>query len=111
MLISMFFFLSFFPTHSINTDGRWITDDYYESKVLEDISAKGLQAGDLVGAATGGGGGVYRAGPTTLFGGNGWGPYSDGPLNAVRKSVLSLDGVTEENWNTDFTIDRQKITH
>jgi chromatin structure-remodeling complex protein RSC7 len=47
----------------------------------------------------GGGGGVYRAGgPTTLFGGNGWGPYSDGPLNAVRKSILSRDGVGEENW-------------
>jgi chromatin structure-remodeling complex protein RSC7 len=121
----------------MDTDGRWVTDDYYESKVLEDITAKGLQTGDLVGdlpdpnapshthttelssllgtldrslgptgalagggAATGGGGGgVYRAGgPTTLFGGNGWGPYSDGPLNAVRKSVLSRDGVTEENW-------------
>jgi chromatin structure-remodeling complex protein RSC7 len=47
----------------------------------------------------GGGGGVYRAGgPTTLFGGSGWGPYSDGPLNAVRKSILSRDGVGEENW-------------
>jgi chromatin structure-remodeling complex protein RSC7 len=33
-----------------------------------------------------------------LFGGNGWGPYSDGPLNAVRKSILSRDGVGEENW-------------
>ena len=44
-------------------------------------------------------GGIYRSGgPTTLFGGSGWGPYSDGPLNAVRKSVLSRDGVTEENW-------------
>ena len=39
----------FLPNSSINTDRRWITDDYYESKVLEDISAKGLQAGDLVG--------------------------------------------------------------
>lgn len=47
----------------------------------------------------GGGGGVYRAGgPTTLFGASGWGPYSDGPLNAVRKSILSRDGVGEENW-------------
>lgn len=43
--------------------------------------------------------GIYRAGgPTTIFGGSGWGPFSDGPLNAVRKSLLSRDGVTEENW-------------
>jgi chromatin structure-remodeling complex protein RSC7 len=49
--------------------------------------------------ASGGTGGVYRAGgPTTLFGNAGWGPYSDGPLNAVRKSLLSRDGVGEENW-------------
>ena len=33
-----------------------------------------------------------------MFGGVGWGPYSDGPLNAVRKSILSRDGVGEENW-------------
>jgi chromatin structure-remodeling complex protein RSC7 len=33
-----------------------------------------------------------------LFGGIGWGPYSDGPLNAVRKSILSRDGIGEENW-------------
>lgn len=95
---------------------------------MEEITARGLKAGDLVGelpdpnaahhnnelsalnatatAASnkverggGGGGGVYRAGgPTTLFGGIGWGPYSDGPLNAVRKSILSRDGVGEENW-------------
>ena len=110
-------------------DGKWVVDDYYEDKVLEEITARGLKAGDLVGelpdpnaahhnnelsalnatatAASnkvergggGGGGGVYRAGgPTTLFGGIGWGPYSDGPLNAVRKSILSRDGVGEENW-------------
>lgn len=43
--------------------------------------------------------GIYRAGgPTTIFGGSGWGPYSDGPLNAVRKSYLTRDGVNEENW-------------
>ena len=95
---------------------------------MEEITARGLKAGDPVGelpdpnathhsnelsalnatatAASnknerggGGGGGVYRAGgPTTLFGGIGWGPYSDGPLNAVRKSILSRDGVGEENW-------------
>jgi len=106
-------------------DGRWVTDDYYEDKVLAEITAKGLKAGDLVGelpdpnapsqpqqdlasnlnasfnpnVTGGGGGGIYRAGgPTTIFGGSGWGPFSDGPLNAVRKSLLSRDGVTEENW-------------
>ena len=42
---------------------------------------------------------MYRpGGPTTIFGSTGWGPFSDGPLNAVRKSVLSRDGVTEDNW-------------
>jgi len=102
-------------------DGRWVVDDYYEDKVLEDITAMGLQPGDLVGdlqdpstqtelaqltggdkqsrVERGGGGGIYRAGgPTTMFGGSGWGPYSDGPLNAVRKSLLTRDGLTEENW-------------
>ena len=114
-------------------DGRWVVDDYYESKVLDEITARGLKAGDLVGdlpdpnaqhqqhntelnalmggtsldrgilggagGPSGSGGGIYRAGgPTTLFGGSGWGPYSDGPLNAVRKSILSRDGVSEENW-------------
>jgi chromatin structure-remodeling complex protein RSC7 len=96
-------------------------DDYYEDKVLEEITALGLQPGDFVGdlqdpstqtelaQLTGGdkqsrveragGGGLYRAGgPTTIFGGSGWGPYSDGPLNAVRKSMLTRDGLTEENW-------------
>ena len=96
-------------------------DDYNEDKVLEEITAMGLQPGDLVGdlqdpstqtelaqltggdkqsrTERGGGGGLYRAGgPTTIFGGSGWGPYSDGPLNAVRKSMLTRDGLTEENW-------------
>lgn len=111
------------------TDGRWVVDDYYEEKVVEEITARGLKAGDPVGelpdpnathhsnelsslnAASnanagnkadrggGGAGGIYRAGgPTTIFGGSGWGPYSDGPLNAVRKSILSRDGVAEDNW-------------
>ncbi|KAI0356889.1 hypothetical protein OH77DRAFT_1400246 [Trametes cingulata] len=109
-------------------DGRWVVDDYYEDKALEEITAKGLKPGDLVGelqdptnAATevaqltagtsaagaqggksdrsGAGLGMYRAGgPTTIFGGSGWGPYSDGPLNAVRKSYLTREGVNEENW-------------
>src|SRR6266550_1957490 len=108
----------------MTSDGRWVVDDYYEDKVLEEITAKGLKPGDLVGelpdpnaphhtgdptalgagagagkAERGSGGGVYRAGgPTTIFGGSGLGPFSDGPLNAVRKSLLSRDGVTEENW-------------
>lgn len=116
---------SAFKLHGSKTiiDGRWVTDDYYEEKVLEEITAKGLKAGDLVGelpdpnaprhtedpslgagagagkGERGSGGGIYRAGgPTTIFGGSGLGPYSDGPLNAVRKSLLSRDGVTEENW-------------
>ncbi|KAI0039219.1 hypothetical protein FA95DRAFT_1567284 [Auriscalpium vulgare] len=103
-------------------DGRWVIDDYYEDKVLAEITEKGLKPGDLVGdlsepqttaaaesaaaaaaaaqkADRGGGQGMYRAGgPTTLFGGAGWGPYSDGPLNAVRKSLLNRDGLNEENW-------------
>lgn len=107
-------------------DGKWVTDDYYEDKVLEEITERGLKPGDPVGelpdphaqnvaneslasvanlrneranAASGTGVGMYRAGgPTTIFGPSGWGPYSDGPLNAVRKSVLTRDGVTEENW-------------
>ncbi|KAI0372528.1 hypothetical protein BV20DRAFT_939758 [Pilatotrama ljubarskyi] len=109
-------------------DGRWVVDDYYEDKALEEITAKGLKPGDLVGelqdptnaasevaqltAGTSGAGGqggksdrsgaglgMYRAGgPTTIFGGSGWGPYSDGPLNAVRKSYLTREGVNEENW-------------
>ena len=129
-MVYISFFLSQFSLNEF-LDGKWVVDDYYEDKVLEEITARGLKAGDLVGelpdpnaahhsnelsalnataaAASnkiergggggGGGGGVYRAGgPTTLFGGIGWGPYSDGPLNAVRKSILSRDGVGEENW-------------
>ena len=131
MIIGTFLALSKFCLKAVtfsSLDGKWVVDDYYEDKVLEEITARGLKAGDLVGelpdpnathhsnelsalnataTATsnknerggGGGGGNYRAGgPTTLFGGIGWGPYSDGPLNAVRKSILSRDGVGEENW-------------
>ncbi|PFH53421.1 hypothetical protein AMATHDRAFT_137410 [Amanita thiersii Skay4041] len=118
---------SAFKLHGSKTviDGRWVVDDYYEEKVLEEITAKGLKPGDPVGelpdpnathhsnelsslaggagaagkGEKGSSGGIYRAGgPTTIFGGSGLGPYSDGPLNAVRKSLLSRDGVTEENW-------------
>jgi hypothetical protein len=111
---------SFFSTF---LEGRWVVDDYYEDKVLADITEKGLKPGDFVGELAdpnapsaaalaaaelanaqkgdraGGTQGIYRAGgPTTLFGSAGWGPYSDGPLNAVRKSLLNRDGLNEENW-------------
>ena len=104
-------------------DGRWVIDDYNEQKSLEEITARGLRPGDPVGelqdpslaaeaAMLAGDAGpskqersagaslsVYRAGgPTTIFGGSGWGPYSEGPLNAVKKSMLTRDGVTEDNW-------------
>ncbi|TFK53150.1 hypothetical protein OE88DRAFT_1711867 [Heliocybe sulcata] len=103
-------------------DGRWVVDDYYEDKALEEITAKGLRPGDLVGELqeaqpeskdvpavsserlgkserSGAGPSMYRpGGPTTIFGGSGWGPFSEGPLNAVKKSMLSRDGVTEENF-------------
>jgi chromatin structure-remodeling complex protein RSC7 len=103
-----------------------VVDDYYEDKVLAEITARGLKPGDPVGelpdpqlysnenaslkeavsssssafaTVSGYGTGIYRAGgPTTIFGGSGWGPYSDGPLNPVRKGFLNREGVNEENW-------------
>lgn len=43
--------------------------------------------------------GIYRTGgPTTLFGGSGWGPFSDGPLNVGRKALLNRENANEENW-------------
>lgn len=105
-----------------------MVDDYYEEKVRADITARGLKPGDpaamlldqqaaaaaeasaannanaaaLLGegkGGVGGGGGLYRTGgPTTVFGGTGLGPFSDGPLNAVRKSVFTRAGLQEENW-------------
>ena len=33
-----------------------------------------------------------------MFGGPGRGPYTDRLLNAVRKSMLTRDSLTEENW-------------
>ena len=118
---------SHYPCSLLSIEGRWVIDDYYEDKSIEDAAAKGAKPGDLVGelqdpsnltneaaalaAGASGGGqggksersgagmGMYRAGgPTTIFGGSGWGPYSDGPLNAVRKSYLTREGVNEENW-------------
>ncbi|THG95350.1 hypothetical protein EW026_g6289 [Hermanssonia centrifuga] len=108
-------------------EGRWVVDDYNEEKVLAEITERGLKPGDSVGelvdtstiaaeaaalagtstrdagkqdrGGPSGGTGIYRAGgPTTIFGGSGWGPYSDGPLNAVRKSLLNREGLNEENW-------------
>lgn len=101
-------------------DGRWVTDDYYEASAKEEAESKGAKSGELVGelpdpsmytketlslqeppALRGDTSkqGLYRAGgPTTIFGGSGWGPYSDGPHNAVRKSFLSREGLTKENY-------------
>lgn len=102
-------------------DGRWVVDDYYEDKSLEEITAKGLKPGDPVGEMAdprapkeldvgldvpprdrdrgGAGMGMYRAGgPTTLFGGTGYGPFSEGPLNAPKKAYYSREGINEENW-------------
>lgn len=102
-------------------EGRWVVDDYYEDKSLEEITAKGLKAGDPVGEMVdprapkeldvgldvparearerGAGLGMYRAGgPTTLFGGAGFGPFSEGPLNAPKKAYYSREGINEENW-------------
>jgi len=68
-----------------------------ESASLAAAAKAGLNA--QAKADRGGTSGIYRVGlPTTLFGGPGWGPYSDGPLNAVRKSMLNRDGLNEENW-------------
>jgi chromatin structure-remodeling complex protein RSC7 len=72
---------------------------YAEANKLDAAGGKG--GTNLPGKAdrAGAGLGLYRAGgPTTIFGGSGWGPYSDGPLNAVRKSLLNRDGLNEENW-------------
>lgn len=97
-------------------NGRWVVDDYYEDAVAAEIAERGLRPGDPVGelpdprAAAkeaamdtdrerGVGLGMYRAGgATTIFGGSGWGPFSEGPLNAVKKSYYAHQGMTEENW-------------
>lgn len=105
-------------------NGRLVVDDYYEEKALADITERGLKAGDPVeelleqqqqavaeasaskldNKAVGNKGertglGIYRAGgPTTVFGGTGLGPFSDGPLNVGKKAMLNREGATEENW-------------
>lgn len=105
----------------MNPDGRLVVDDYYEGKVLAEITEKGLKPGDPVSslldqqaqsneiaalglkngavAEKGTKVGLYRmGGPTTIFGNSGWGPFSDGPLNVGRKALLNREGVNEENW-------------
>jgi len=103
-------------------DGRWIVDDYDEPRVLAQITAEGIKAGDPVGElpdpmatiasrvpaqvvhTTGGGAAIYRPGqPTTIFGGSGLHPYSkellgSGTFMISRKAALSREGVDEENW-------------
>ena len=99
-------------------DGRIGIDDYYEDKAIQEAEARGLKAGDYASelleqqqagtadasAGTSGkiersGLGLYRTGgPTTVFGGSGLGPYSDGPLNVAKKAMLTREGVNEENW-------------
>lgn len=109
-------------THSIASDGRWIVDDYDEPRVLAQITAEGIKAGEPVGElpdpmatiasrvpaqvvhTTGGGAAIYRPGqPTTIFGGSGLHPYSkellgSGTFMISRKAALSREGVGEENW-------------
>ena len=98
-------------------DGRIGIDDYYEEKAIKEAEEKGLKAGDFAAelleqqqvekaeasqAASKqerSGLGLYRTGgPTTVFGGAGLGPYSDGPLNVGKKAMLNREGATEENW-------------
>ncbi|KAL5478327.1 NPL6 [Sanghuangporus weigelae] len=99
-------------------DGRIGIDDYYEEKAIQEAEARGLKAGDYAselleqqqagtadasGAGSGkierSGLGLYRTGgPTTVFGGSGLGPYSDGPLNVAKKAMLTREGATDENW-------------
>ena len=72
---------------SNSKDRRWVVNDYYEDKVLADITEKGLKPGDLVdeladpnapsatalpAAETANAQKADRAGELTLFGGLGW---------------------------------------
>lgn len=106
----------------LSPDGKLVVDDYNEEKAMEIVLAAGLKPGDpaselidpgampaepslaALAKATeqrerGPGLGLYRAGgATTIFGGIGLGPYSDGPLNAVKKSMLKNEGLDEVNW-------------
>ncbi|KAH9048880.1 chromatin remodelling complex Rsc7/Swp82 subunit-domain-containing protein [Lactarius hengduanensis] len=76
-------------------DGRSQTPNAPSAAALAAAELANAQKGDRAGGTQG----IYRAGgPTTLFGQRGLGPYSDGPLNAVRKSLLNRDGLNEENW-------------
>ncbi|KZS97024.1 hypothetical protein SISNIDRAFT_424640 [Sistotremastrum niveocremeum HHB9708] len=108
-------------------DGRWVVDDYREDLVLQDITSRGLKAGDPVGelpdpqpylqdplraAKTGstvapstvGGSTLYKpGGPSTFFGSNGLHPFSsellgNGNFATSRKATFSRENVTEDNW-------------
>ena len=95
-------------------------DNYYEDRALQEVIVKGITPGSPVRelpnptatstsnlptntlpaqASLGISHGIYRAGsPMTLFSGTGLGPFSDGPHSTVRKSMLSREGLTLENW-------------
>lgn len=112
----------------VYADGRWVIDDYREELVLQDITARGLKAGDPVGdlpdpqpylqdplrmAKTGsstvpssnvGGSTLYKpGGPSTFFGSSGLHPFSsellgNGNFATSRKATFSRENVTEDNW-------------
>lgn len=95
-------------------------DDYFEDRVKEEITAKGLTPGDLVGElpdpnpvaavdttvtvekhvnyAAASASAIYKpGGPTTYFGGDGLGPFQ-GELAQTRRAMFVREGVGEENW-------------
>ncbi|KDQ13820.1 hypothetical protein BOTBODRAFT_361613 [Botryobasidium botryosum FD-172 SS1] len=106
-------------------EGRWVVDDYYEDRVRDEILAKGLTPGDLVGElpdphptapadttaptdskhhhhhtnyAAASASAIYKpGGPTTHFGGDGLGPFQ-GELAQTRRAMFVREGVGEENW-------------
>ena len=108
------------------SDGKLVVDDYYEEKALADITARGLKPGDPVtdlieqealqaaensaiaalnkaannpNKAERSGLGIYRTGgPTTVFGGTGLGPFSDGPIHVAKRAMLNREGANEETW-------------
>ena len=91
---------------ALRLDGKLVVDDYYEVKALADVTARGLRPGDPVSvlieqqelaaaessaiaalnkAEKNANLGIYRMGePTTVFGGSGLGPFSDG-ANTCRE--------------------------
>ena len=111
---------------ALHLDGKLVVDDYYEDKALADIIARGLRPGDPVSVlieqqelaaaessaiaalnkaeknANKGESsrlGIYRTGgPTTVFGGSGLGPFSDGPIHVAKRAMLNREGANEETW-------------